>query len=185
MTPGVDGERQTGDEPAHPLEQHRAEDDEQPGGKRHRDRGRQPQRELAVPDRSRQLEQQQPTGLAGIVVRRSARPPSRASRARLAAEAASSTVRERCPSATTPSASEPSATATGASRQASSPDVPARSATAMPSVTDRGYLRAPATPARVVPRSRISCRQRRAPRGAARSGTAPRRARPHTRSRPR
>ena len=64
----VDGERQTGDEPAHPLEQHRAEDDEQPGRKRHGDRGRQPQRELAVPDRSGELEQQQPTCLAGIVV---------------------------------------------------------------------------------------------------------------------
>ncbi len=47
----VDRERETGDEPADPLEQHRAENDEQPGGKRHRDRGRQPQCQLAVADR--------------------------------------------------------------------------------------------------------------------------------------
>ena len=39
---GVDGERETGDEPADPPEQQRAEDDEQPGRKRDRDRRRQP-----------------------------------------------------------------------------------------------------------------------------------------------
>ena len=64
-TPALTREREPGDEPGEAPEQHRPEDDEQPGGERDGDRGRQPQRELVCPRRSCELEQEQPACLAG------------------------------------------------------------------------------------------------------------------------